>query len=344
MAAPKKPAFEVAYDNTDITEDITRYLTRLTYRDKTEGGSDELVIQLEDADGLWSSGWYPGKGATLSARIGYTGDLVTAGNFQIDEIELSGPPDTVTLKAMAAGITRALRTRRSRAHEDITLRQIAETIAADNGLTVEGQIDNIRIGRITQDNETDLAFLRRVAVDYGYLFSVRGTALVFVNVFQIESVDVIRSIDRTELTGHGMKDKTAETYANAEVRYTNPAAKQTIDARETAEGGSVTPDSLQLRQRVENKQQAELKARAALHRANSRRQSGHIRLEGDPLLMAGVNIELTGMGVVSGVYHVEESEHVFDGNHGYTTRLQIKKLRDIDASKWAPLIPDYLRA
>lgn len=340
--ALQQPAFEVLYNNVDITTDVTRHLTRLTYRDKTQGGSDELEIQVEDVDALWRGAWYPAKGAALVARIGYRGGLITAGAFEIDEISLAGPPDTVTLKALAAGITEALRTKRSRAHEDITLRRIAEAIAADNALTVEGQIQNVRIGRVTQDNETDLSFLRRLAEEYGYLFSVRGSALVFTDLFEIEGAAVIRSIDRTEVTQHSLRDKTADTYAEVEIRYTNPDEKKTIDAAEAAAPGA-SADTLQLRGRVENKQQAELKAKAALHRANSRAQSGNITLPGDPLLCAGVNIELTGMGVVSGVYHIEESEHTFTAAQGYTTRLEIKKLAPIPPERWAARRPEYLR-
>ena len=72
-----------------------------------------------------------------------------------------------------------MRTRTGRAYEHTTLAAIAADVAKRNGLQVTGKIESIAIQRATQVFETDLAFLRRIADEYGYSFNVRAKQLVF---------------------------------------------------------------------------------------------------------------------------------------------------------------------
>ena len=92
--------FSVLYDNKNITSDISKYLLSITYNDKTDGESDDIEIELEDVDALWQNSWYPEKGASLKVTIG---DL-NCGVFEIDEIEVKGPPSTVNIRGAAVGI------------------------------------------------------------------------------------------------------------------------------------------------------------------------------------------------------------------------------------------------
>src|SRR5439155_26340295 len=122
-------------------------------------------IVLEDRDRRWQGPWFPVRGDIVSLQIGYELEEwgLNCGDFQVDELELKGPPDTFHLKCIAAGITPSLRTPRSAAYEGQTLSQVANTIAARHQLTVVGAPQNVNVAwaRITQRHETDLHFLRR---------------------------------------------------------------------------------------------------------------------------------------------------------------------------------------
>ena len=63
-----------------------------------------------------------------SAKLTVTIEDLKCGVFEIDEINLSGPPDVVTIRGMATGIVNSLRTKKSDAHESKTLKQIAEKV------------------------------------------------------------------------------------------------------------------------------------------------------------------------------------------------------------------------
>lgn len=319
-------AFQITYNGKDITADITNYVTNVTYGDKTEGESDTIEIQVDDTDGLWRGDWYPTKGDTLDVQIGYADFLLPCGKFEIDEIEISGPPNQISIRGLATGVTPAMRTRNNSAHENKTLREVANTIAGKHGMAVEGEIEDIRLNRVTQHRETDLAFLKRISWQYGHVFSVRGDKITFSTIYGLEGADAVSTIDRTDLMRYSLKDTTAQTYKAAEVKYHDPVEKKVVRHTEAATDTDTAGDTLVLQCKAENPGQARAQAKAALHRANTRRQSGSLTLPGDPLLVAGNSFTLTGLGALDGKYHIEESSHAISRASGYTTDLTVKKV------------------
>jgi len=331
----RKAKFKLLYNSVDITNDITKYSTSISYTDNDEGESDQVEVSLEDVDALWRNNWYPVKGDKLSLSIGFNDDdtLVSCGTFEIDEITISGPPDVVTIKAIAAGIKKAIRTKNSKSFENQTLKQIANYIATKNKLTLVGNIANIQFERVTQHREKDLGFLRRISMEYGYLFSVRDNKLIFTSVFDIEAGKVVLEIDRSEIRSYSLKDKTADTYKAANVKYHNPgdnsvkkASVTTLSNKDNVTYKQIsTEDTIEIRSKAENPAQAELKATAALHKHNSTQQEGTINIEGNPVFVAGNNILLTGFGIMSGKYYVKKSTHKIDKSGGYVTTGDIKR-------------------
>jgi len=331
--------FKVLYDNKNITADISDHIISLTYTDKVEGESDEIEINLEDTDLLWQNAWYPTKGARLEVTIEQDGLVLNCGAFTIDEIEMSSSRggDTVSIRGLAAFITKKIRTKKSSGHENKSLREIAVTIAAANGLTVVGSIADITFKRITQYQETDLGFLKRLAADYGYTFSVRDTQLIFTSVYDLESRSHVLTIDKTELLSHSVKDKTAEVYKAAKVKHHSSKENETIAADVNNEDADFAKeDTLEIKTKAENKQQAEAKSKAALHKKNSNECTGSVAMPGNTLIIAGNNFELTGMGTLSGINHIVSSSHTIDRSGGYVTSAEVKRVQKIAAAKHKP--------
>jgi phage protein D len=266
----RKPVFKIIYDGKDITADVTDHVLSISYTDNDEKEADEIEITLEDVDALWRNSWYPQKGSTLKVAIGYDdGITVDCGTFDIDEITLSGPPDVIAIRGIAAGFKKSMRTKKSKAFENQTLRQIAESIARDNSLTLVGTIANIKFARVTQDREKDLSFLARIASEYGYLFSVRSNQLIFTSQVEIEGGQPVLSIDRAELRSYSIKDKTSETYKDAQVKYHNPddgkVKEAKVDTVSNADGVTYkqisSEDTLEVRTKAETPAQANARAR-----------------------------------------------------------------------------------
>lgn len=451
MANIKKPDVKILYRGHNVTDDFSPYLISVTYTDKVIGESDEIEIQLMDPDGRWREGWYPSKGDRIKLQMGYTDTMVDCGEFEVDEMTISGPPDVVTIRGIASWVTSAIRTRDSNAHENKTLKEIAEFVCKKNGLTlVDGSVtktiasqnlakeslqvksladsiqsvstsesalmfqkvfatrndliainntvklkgfttistsladvitylsnfpsssisartfyistaaDNLkrisdvmsrsvqpsrkittggvlytlRIARSTQNNETDLAYLKRISEEFGFIFSIRGNQMIFTSIYDIEDGKPVLEIDRTDMSSYDLKDKTSETYASAVCKYHDSKNNKLVEYKvETVEGSdkvafskNVKSDTLYIKSKAENEQQAELKARAALHAANSKQQELNFAVEGNPLLIAGNNIDVTGLGILSGKYHIIQSTHRFEKSSGYTTDVSTKRV------------------
>jgi len=336
----RTPIAKILYNGKDITKDITPYLSVISYEDKVAGESDEVSITLDDTERLWQNAWYPEKGDQLEITIGYEDLQVNCGTFDIDEIELSGPPNQIVIRGIAAMATKSLRTKKSFAHESKTLMQIAKTVADANGLAVVGEIAEIRINRTTQNRESDLAFLKRIGADYGYVFSVRDKQLIFTSVYDIDKSASVERINVGQMSSYSFTDKLVGTFKKAEISYHNVESRETVKATDTrtatVNGEQVTDttagDTLSIRSKAENKQQAEAKAKASLYEANTKGQTGRVSLEGNPLLVAGNNVDLTGIGALSGKYQICASSHRLIVSSGYTTEIEVKRIGYVSAA------------
>jgi uncharacterized protein len=326
------PKVVVLYAQKDITTAITPALIDLTYTDYMEGESDSIELALEDADRKWQDAWYPTHGDKINVQLGYAdAPLLPCGDFEIDEIWLDGPPDTVRIKALSAGVTRSVRTRNGRAYDDVTLADIAATIAKRNKMTLVGTIDKIKIKRVTQVYETDLTFLKRVAEGYGYSFSVRGSKLVFFKRADLKAADTTLTIDRQDVSHYSFRDKVHGIYASATVTYHDPRAKVTRKRKVkdvVAAGNRHSVDDQKINVRAEDDAQARIKADAALDRANGDQTGASLTMPGMVKAMAGINVLLTNFGRMSGKYTITQSRHRVARGSGYTTEIELKRVRD----------------
>ncbi len=317
------PIFKIEYNQKDITKDVSNQVLNIEYTDFEHGQSDEITITFDDTQNLWQSSWIPSKGDSLRVFIGYEGEkLLNCGIFEIDEIEFATPPDILTVKAIATGITKALRQNNSVAYENKTLKQIASEIAQKHSLTLVGEIEDVRVERITQNQERDLTFLKKLAEQYGYIFKIAEENLVFYKTEKLTGADAAKILYRTDLSRITLTEKTSKNYKSVTVSYHNPKTGKKITATAKNEN-CVKGDTLKINERCENKQQALLKAKAALAKGNNTIE-GSIDLVGNPNLVAGLNVELKDLGYFSGKYHITQTRHFIDRTAGYGTGLEVK--------------------
>lgn len=343
VAKVPHPVFVLSYEQKNITSDITPYVRSVTYTDYLSGQSDELEVELEDADGRWARHWYPGKGDTLTLKIGYeAAPLLPCGAFEIDEIEFAQPPATVSIRGLATGIKKSVRTRVGRAYENTTLAAIAQRIAKRNKLTLTGKIRDIRIDRVTQYQERDVEFLTRLAREYGYAFKIVGSKLVFTELASLRDGGAVLTLTATDLITIRLRDKIKEIYQEAKVKYHDPKTKklvvygvkgdqvtevgQTTASTKKQSGQSASGDTLKLSTRSSSKAAAQAKAQAALDDANLQQTAGSLTVPGNPKLVAGTTFNLADCGRLSGKYLVESARHRLDRGGGYVTELEVKRV------------------
>ena len=344
IARVPHPIFALSYEQKDITRDVTPYVVSVTYTDHLTGESDDLAVELEDADGRWIDAWYPGKGDTLRLSIGYEGEpLLPCGAFEIDEIEFSKPPSTVSIRALSTGVTSSARTRKGRAFENTTLAAIVRKIAKRNKLIPVGTIGDIHIDRVTQYQERDLAFLRRLSKEYGYAFKITGDKLVFTELSALREGEPVITLKAGDISSLRLSDKIKDICADAKGKYQDPKTKQlvvygvkdgevtqvgtkTVNTKESRKKAKTTSgDTLKISTRG-SKAAIEAKTRAALADANLQRTGGNLSLPGNPRLVAGNLVELSGIGQLAGIYLIESARHRLERGGGYTTEIDVKRV------------------
>lgn len=320
------PTYRVIYAGADITADISPLCTELVYTDMEHGESDTVDVSCEDTDHRWKDAWYPELKVTLEVGIGYEdGRWLDCGVFELDEVSWAGAADTVQLKALATIITPALRTNHDVGYDEQTLAQIVEQVAARNGLTPRHDIDPaIRFDRVTQNHERDLPFLTRLAEDYNYAFAVRGTELHYWHIPTLEQQGPVATYDRRQLKRFDLALQSEETKPQGEVNYSHPDEKLRVQG--PGQRGAVPGDSHRLLKRARTVELAERQIAAHLHQIDKRQLAGSLTLVGDVRLVAGVNLALTGLRKLDGIYHIERSTHRLSRSVGYETEVQIYRV------------------
>ena len=187
MAEVWTPDFTVSGAGGDITAAIKDRLISLRVSDQAQDESDRLRLSLDDR--RRESGAvlaWPQPKDVLSVAMGYRETGVTPlGDFRVDEITHSGPPDTLDVTGSGAQLAQQIRAKRTEAwHRDTypTLGDIAETIAKRNGLSpkLDPALAAIPNAHADQTAESDIAFLHRLAQQHDAVARPVGDNLALV--------------------------------------------------------------------------------------------------------------------------------------------------------------------
>lgn len=174
------PAYRLVIDGQDVTARFRGPLVSLTLTDKRGLEADQLDLELDDSDGALA---IPRKGVQIALAIGWAGQpLVNKGLFTVDDVEHSGSPDKLTIRASAANLSAGLRVKREASWHNTTLGKLVSTIAKRNGLTqvVAVVLSKVAIKHLDQTSESDLNLLTRVAKEHGAIATIKdGRLLVF---------------------------------------------------------------------------------------------------------------------------------------------------------------------
>ena len=158
-----KPVHRIVADGQDISRLINDRLLLARTIDKPGVDSDDFELRFDDRDGALS---LPARGAKLAVYLGWESDKLTfLGSYTVDEIEVSGPPDTVVIRSKSSDTRSSAKTTRDDSWEGVPLSKIVADIAARNGWVPECPVETL-VERIDQLGESDLNFINRLAKLY----------------------------------------------------------------------------------------------------------------------------------------------------------------------------------
>ena len=179
MEGNSRPLWRIRVDGVDITGSLDSRFVSLSLTDNRGMEADQLDLTLDDADGRLM---LPPRGAVLALALGWEDDgLVDKGTFTVDEVEHSGAPDQVTIRARSADLRAGLSTQRTRSFHQLSVASILNDIAAAHGLTaaIAAQLAGEIIDHLDQTNESDANLLTRLAGMFDAIATIKAGRLVF---------------------------------------------------------------------------------------------------------------------------------------------------------------------
>lgn len=322
------PLYRLRADGVDMTATVSDRLLSLRVTDEAGLAADQVEISLDDRDGRVA---IPPTGATLEVELGYReGQMVRMGRFAADEVEISGPPDTLTIRGKAADMVASLKSWKKRDWHRKTLGAILRTIAREHGLrpAIASEFELVQIDHLDQTHESDLALITRLAEQYGAVAKPAGGRLVFVRRgagldAAGKSLPTVR-IARDELLDWRVAMHERQFYARVGAHFQDRrrAAVRYVYA---GQGEPV----MHVRHPFKSERDAIAAAEAKLRQLQRGRTSLSVTLVGRPVLCAEMPLELTGLREgTGGRWIVTRALHTFDAS-GLRTQLEAQRPDDL---------------
>lgn len=322
-----KPAFRVVADGADITGKIAERLLSLRVTDEAGITSDQVEIALDDRGGEIN---LPPTGAELSVSLGYeNGIIYNLGKYSVDEVEISGPPWSMTLRGKAADMKASLKSWRKEDYHKTTLGKILTTIAQRHGLkpAIASEFSGIAVDHLDQTYESDLHIITRLAEQYGAVAKPAGGSLLFVK--RGAGVDAAgKPLPPVAIPGHQIIDWRAAIHDRQFYSRVGAHYKDKRGAKVTYVYSGDGEPVMYLRHPFKSQQDAVSAAEAKLRQLKRGRTSLSLSIVGNPMICAEMPIIVSGFrDGVDGEWIVTRAEHTLDGS-GLTTRLEAQRRDD----------------
>lgn len=255
--------------------------------------------------------------------------VLDCGTFEIDSVDLSGPPLKTTLKSTSIPYTSTLRMmKKSRNWEKISLKAITQQIANEAGLKMLYESsDNPEYDKKEQVQQSDIRFLQDLCHAEGKALKVTKLSIVIFDKQEYDGKPAVKTITygSSDILSFRMATKlTDAAYTSCHVSYTNTDKKQTIEYTYTPDSTVGTGQVLEVNERVANTQEAMRLAKKRLREKNAQEFTASFKMVGDVQLVAGIVVQLRGFQEFDKKYRVKSAKHSLTG--GYTTDIELVQI------------------
>ena len=316
------PTFRIVADGADITTLINDRLLLLRTTDKPGMESDDFELRIDDRDSAVS---LPSRGASIEVFLGYSGTALTRlGRYTVDEVELSGPPDTLVIRGKASDMRGSGKTTRSGSWESVSLTNIVNDVAARNGWQPVCPVATV-VPRADQLSESDFNFIIRLAKQYDCTAKVADGKLLVSQrqAGQSASGKVLGAITLTRSDVSRWQFRLADRSTHKAVSTKHQDKKIgklaiiTLDNEDAPDG---LPPVHTDRHIYPNKSAAEQAAKARLSAFNRSTAAVRLEMPGRTDLFAERSINAQGFKTgLDGEYLVDSVEQVFTQSGWSTT-------------------------
>jgi len=347
----RRAAIQLLTENgVNLAARINPRLLSLSLTEKREDDADELNLTLSNTDGLLA---VPRTGVRLSLALGWESGadvplgMVEKGRFTVDEIELSGPPDTMAIRARSADLTGRLRKRATKTWRNTTLGTVLGEIAARHSrfARIGGGLADREIKVIEQEGKSDMAFVRDLGKRYDAVATWKDDYLLFLPIGSSATAAGAAlpalTLRRSDVGRWSFREGQRENYKGAEAQWHDDRSgrRRTVkvdgpatppDPRDSGDGqtgGRTTkPEPKKLKRVYATEAEARQAAQAAASRAARTPYEFSFDLAiADPAIQPDTKVTLSGRNtLIDGInWLVKTVETSFDSN-GLRQRVELE--------------------
>lgn len=313
-----KSSLVIEYNGVEATEIIANDSSSFTWIDNATGKADTLTIDLSNLNRKWMNGFYPSDNDVLKAWIqleewsaDYRQGKLYCGQFRVDSLKYTGWPEKLQLSAISVPIDSDFNVKqKSRTWESSSVRSIIADIAAEAGIELVFDAEDISADSVSQSGKTDLSFAYSLCSEYGLSLKLYNNKIVVYDQTDYEKKASSYPIDRKSLGGDGaytITSNIANVYDSAKIQYTG-ADGETL-TYEYIMPGKPGNRQLFITTKAESLNDAELKAKAALKESLRKSKSITIKGIGSAKYIATQCFDLTGFGKLDGKYFIDSVTH-----------------------------------
>ena len=331
------PAYRIVANDADITATIDDRFMWLRITDEAGLQADTLELCLADHDPEKPI-QIPSTGAELEVFLGYGNAVQRMGMFVCDEIELSGWPGVMTIRARASVYEATpkgktdLQTQKARSWpNNIKLGAMVAKIAKEHGMepAVAQSLKNIVLPHFDQTEESDISFLLRILRNYDAIVKPANGKLIVAKRGESKSASgedlPIVTVEAEETTTFHMNISARESPGTVVAYWhsTKRGKKQEIKV------GSGDPVR-RIRHYYPSADAAIQAAQSELNKRMRRKNKVSLTMPGHSSLMAESRLQLNGFREgVAGEWLVTRVEHEL-GHGGYACRVEAEKPIEIE--------------
>lgn len=255
-------------------------------------------------------------------------EALDCGEFELDSINASGPPDIITIKATGLPYTSQIRqTKQSKGWEKYKLSGIANEMAKKNGMKSQFLAKkDPEYKRVEQYRCSDIDFLSQLCHDAGLSLKCTDGKLVIFDQKEYEGKDSAWTVikdDKSYIKWSHTLGQAGTQYASCRVSYVGPNGKplEGIAYVKDYDAKSKTNQQLEVYAPVTSKTEAKELAAKKLRLHNKFERQVGFTYHGDPGKVAGLTFETKSFGPWDGKYIVKQAKHTVTGSGGYTTQV-----------------------
>jgi len=298
----KKPYFSLFVNGSLVELELGKDVKSITFDDNEGVNSDKISITIINPNYR-----KPKKGDELVLYFGYDEvSLMLCGLFKVDG-STRKDNRVLIVRGTAVDFKSPIKKGKSASYENTTVNDIASLKAKEHELAFKGDVD-VFIPYLTQTNQNDLDFLKKLADDYNALFAIKNKTLVMTKKHKAGELNPsvpTFEYDAEKVTNLSINETSKNENKSCECVYHDYKLNKEIKVV-VGDGSPI----LHLTGSFRSEEDAKIKAEAKLNKSNEGIIQGFFSSEGD-VIYAGANLILgnTIHSEDDGNYNIKKVSH-----------------------------------